>query len=62
MLILQVKENEHVNLYSGDHKIVVKVKSISDRRVSLGFLAPDDVCILRGEIDDRDNEGPEICR
>ncbi len=51
MLILRRKLNEAVIIEAGGHRIVVKVVSRGRRRLALAFEAPDDVKILRAELD-----------
>jgi len=47
MLLLQRREGETVRV--GEH-ITVFVKSIQGKRITLGFDAPPEVLILRGEL------------
>ena len=53
MLGLTRKPGEFVTLYTSDGPIRIYVKEIKGLQVRIGFDAPDDVEIVRGEIDER---------
>lgn len=50
MLVLSRKTDESIHIGNG---ITVKVLSITNGRVRLGIVAPDDVRIVRSELQDR---------
>ena len=53
MLVLSRKKNESVVV---DNNIVIRVISIKGNRVQIGFEAPDDISIVRGELEQRESE------
>lgn len=50
MLVLTRKFGEGVVITHGDLRIVVRVTKLSDGKVRLGIVAPDDVNIVREEL------------
>jgi carbon storage regulator len=55
MLVLQRKRDEVVVIGEGEYAITVTVVEIRDGKVKLGFDAPDDIRIDRGEVRERIN-------
>ena len=50
MLILRIRVDESVILYTSDGEIVVRVNDILYSKVALGFDAPENVKILRDKL------------
>lgn len=60
MLSLSRRENETLNIYTSDGLITVTVGAIKGNQVKLAIKAPDNVNIVRAEIDGNDEVLPEI--
>lgn len=56
MLVLSRKASEVIVIYSGASRITIEVVKVQGDRVTLGIAAPKDVKILRGELEERDDE------
>ena len=53
MLVLGRREQENINIYTSDGEIEIMVTKIHDNQVKIGIIAPDDVEIVRGELEDK---------
>jgi carbon storage regulator len=56
MLVLSRKKNEDIVIGAGDTKITIRVVEIIGDKVRLGFIAPDNVTIMRTEIIKKEKE------
>lgn len=53
MLIIGRKQSQTVTLYTSEGPIVVKIAKVRGSKVLVGIEAPENVKVLRGELDDR---------